>query len=156
MMLPGLTGIVFVMCGALPSLVGGYDVFPHMAVLLCCFWVIHYPTAWPLWFAFSLGLLQDVLAGTALGAQALLLMVLCSMLKRHARRVNRQNFRMLLIEVAVVSGLYMVALWLVMSWVSHLWLPLAPLVKEVLFTVLFYPLIHLLLIPILRLLPALR
>lgn len=156
LLLPGLTGLIFVMFGALPSLVGGHDIFPHMAILLCCFWSMHYPHAWPLWFVFILGLLQDVLSGTALGAQALLLMFACTMLVRQARRMNRQNFRMVWTEVMVVSAIYMSVLWLVMSWVAREWLPLWPVVKEVFFTALFYPLVHIILTPILRLLPSLR
>lgn len=156
LLIPAFTGIVFVMCGALPSLISGYDVFPHMAVLLCCFWVLYYPAAWPLWFVFILGLLQDIMTSTALGSQAILLMLTCTMLARHARRVNRQNFRMVWIEIAVVSTIYMSLLWLIMSWVSKEWLPLWPVIKEIFFTILFYPLVHILLYPILRLLPSLR
>lgn len=154
--LPALTAVILVLCGPLPSIISGYDMFPHMAVLLCCFWVMYYPPAWPLWFVFLLGLLQDVLSSTALGAQALLLMVLCAMLVRHARRVNRQNFRIVWMEVTAASGLYLFVLWLVMSWVHKGWLPLLPVGKEWFFTVLFYPLIQLLLYPLLRLLPSLR
>lgn len=156
MMVPAAVSVVLVLVGALPSVVSGYDVFPNMAVLLCCFFVLHYPTAWPLWFAFLLGLLQDIVSGTALGAQAIVLMLTCVLVARHSRHVNRQNFRMLMIEIAVVSALYMGALWLLMSWVMYGWLPLWPVVKEIVCTVAFYPLIHLLLIPILRLLPPLR
>ena len=156
MMLPGFTGIVFVLSGALPSIVSGYDIYPHMAVLLTCFWVMQYPYAWPYWFACILGLLQDVLSGSAMGAQALLLMLLVFVVRRQTGRMNRQNFRMLWIEVAVMMALYMGALWLIMSWVSHTWLPLWPGVKEVVLSVLLYPLVHILLQPILRLLPPLR
>ena len=156
LLLPGIIGIILVMCGGLPSLMGGYDVFPHMALLLCCFWTMHYPQAWPLWFVFILGLLQDVLGGTALGAQAVLLMLTCAVVARQARRMNRQNFRMVWTEVMVISVLYMSVLWLVMSWVSRDWLPFWPVMKEVFFTALLYPLIHVILIPILRLLPSLR
>lgn len=155
-MLPALVGIVLVFLGALPTLMEGYDIFPHMSLLLCCFWVMHYPHVWPLWVVFILGLAQDIVAGTALGIQALLLMVFCAAITRYARQLNLQNFRLLWVQIAMLSAIYMAALWLLMSWVMRDWLPIIPVLTETFWTILFYPVIHLLLIPILRLLPALR
>ncbi|MFZ4125609.1 MAG: rod shape-determining protein MreD [Rickettsiales bacterium] len=154
--LPALFGILLVLTGALPSLIEGYDLFPHMALLLCCFWVMHYPRAWPLWFVFMLGIVQDIVTGTALGTQALLLMVFCAAITRYARRLNLQNFRLLWLQIALLSSTYMLVLWLLMSWVMRGWLPIVPVLSETFWTILFYPALHLLLIPILRLLPPLR
>ncbi|MBN8544148.1 MAG: rod shape-determining protein MreD [Alphaproteobacteria bacterium] len=155
-MLPAVVGVVMVLFGALPSLIKGYDLFPHMGLLLCCFWVMHYPRVWPLWFVFILGLAQDTVTGTALGTQAFLLMVFCAAITRYARQLNLQNFRLLWVQIAMLSAIYMTALWLLMSWVMRAWLPIVPALSELFWTILFYPLIHLLLIPILRLLPPLR
>lgn len=151
---PAGLGVVLVLAGALPPLFPGMFFYPEMLVLLTCFFVIYYPDAWPVWLAFLLGLLEDLVSGAALGTHALLAILLTLLLKRRAARLNRQNFRMLWIEVAAMTLGYLLALWLILSWVAHMVLPLAPLVHHVVVTVLWFPPLYFLLTKLLPYLPS--
>jgi rod shape-determining protein MreD len=154
LLIPAGVSLLLVLLGVLPPLISGVRIYPEMVILLACFFVSYYPSAWPLWFAFLIGLLQDLVSGTALGPQALLVMLLTLALRRRAGRMNRQNFRMLWLEVAALATLYLGLLWLIMAWVHQAWMPVFPAIKSAIVTVLWYPPLHLLLQTLLPLLPS--
>lgn len=153
LLIPAGLSLFLVLLGVVPSVVHGLHLYPEIVILLTCFFVSYSPAIWPLWFGFLIGLLQDLVRGTALGPQALLVMLLTLALRRRAGRLNRQNFRVLWLEVTVMTVLYLSALWLIMAWVNQVWMPLWPTIKSMIVTVLWYPVLHLLLQWVLPMLP---
>lgn len=153
-MTPAGIGALLVLAGALPPVFPGLSFYPEMLVLLTCFFVIYYPAAWPIWVAFLLGLLEDLVSGAALGTHALLAMLLTLILRRRSARLNRQNFRMLWLEVTAMTLGYLLLLWLILSWVAYAALPLMPLVHSLVVTVLWFPPLYFLLGRFLPYLPS--
>lgn len=114
---------------------------PNVCFVLTLVVAAFNPPAWPRFVAFALGLLQDALSGTPLGAQALLALLLVGMVQANARRQQHQLFRVRWMEAAGVLVALHGLLWLtnivamdsapplsgllVAGMVSALWYPLA-------------------------------
>jgi len=78
---------VLVVASALPMNLPGYGrVAPNLALIAIYYWAIFRPDLVPLSGAFAIGLFQDVLGGTALGLQALAMVLV------HQAVVSQQRF----------------------------------------------------------------
>jgi rod shape-determining protein MreD len=86
---------------------------PNIAWLMTLVLVMHHPPAWPLPFAFALGLLQDFLYHTPLGAQALLTLLLYALVRWRMQRGMPPQFRLRWLEAAGVLVIFHLLLWLI-------------------------------------------
>lgn len=84
---------------------------PNVAWLMTLILVGFYPPSWPRGFAFALGLLQDILFGTPLGAQALLTLLLAQLTGWQMRHQQTKLFRIRWLEAAGMLVLWHVLLW---------------------------------------------
>lgn len=140
-MLPALVAVPLVFLTAVPLEGGVVSYTPNIALLMTLVLTGSARFSWPRGLAFALGLLQDVLFGTPLAAQALLALLLAQwQLWQQSRRPSPVQFRLRWIEAAATliacHGLLWVLLYashhnpaplshlLVMGAVNGLWYPM--------------------------------
>lgn len=144
LLVPGLVAVLVAFLAAVPLEVGKVTITPNSVWLMTIAMAVLYPPAWGFWFAFALGLLQDVLYGTPLGAQALLALLLWMALRARPARVAHPLFRATWAEAAGLMIIWHGLLWLVLVWVGPEAPPLKPLliagaVQAVWFPLYYWP-----------------
>ena len=113
---PLLIGVVLLLLVAMPLETAlPVSLAPNVCWLMTLVMATFNPPAWPRGVAFGLGLAQDVVAGTPLGAQALLALILVGMVQANARRQQHQLFRVRWMEAAGVLVALHLALWLLIK-----------------------------------------
>lgn len=139
---PPLVAVLLAVLCVYPLKLGPWPLMPNIGMVMTLVVVALYPSAWPRSFAFALGLLQDLLYGTPLGSQALVLLVLTLTSEADARRQLLQPFHL---RWLMVAGTLMVAhmlLWTLMQCVSPDATPLRMVLCAGLATALWYPLVY--------------
>lgn len=116
--MPGILALFFVFLFATPMDSGHMTFTPNVAWLMTMVMVAHYPPAWPRAYAFFLGLLQDVLFGTPLGSQALLVLLLAQWVSVQSARHQVQLFRLRWMEAAGVLVVWHLLLWAIIHLVT--------------------------------------
>ena len=139
LLLPGVLAVLFALLGAVPLEVAHVTVTPNAAWLMTIAMAALYPPAWGFWFAFALGLVQDVLYATPLGSQALLALLLWLALRARPARVAHPLFRMVWAEAAGLMVVWHGLLWLMMAWVSPEAPPILPLLMTGAVQALWFP-----------------
>lgn len=118
----------------------GVPLAPNVGFAMTLAMASVYPLAWPRWFAFGFGLLQDVAFGTPLGSQALLMVLLVGLGESQARRFV--PFRLRWLEVAGMLLVAHLILWALIYFVSRDAAPILSLLIAGLVTALWYPLFY--------------
>lgn len=152
-LLPGLIALMLAVLSAVPMQMGGVTLTPNIAWLMTLALATLYPPAWSYWFAFALGLLQDMLYATPLGAQALLSLLLLLAMRARPQRVTNPLFRVVWAEAAALLAVWYVLLWLILHWVLPHAPPLTPLLMSAGVNMLWFPLFYFPLSALVRLLP---
>jgi len=142
LLLPGVLAVLFALLGAVPIAVGQVTVTPNAAWLMTIALAALYPPAWGFWFAFALGLMQDVLYATPMGAQALLALLLWLALRARPARVANPLFRIVWAEAAELMVVWHGLLWLILAWVEPATQPLLPLLLTGAAQALWFPLFY--------------
>lgn len=145
----GLVGLF-----ATPLQLGEWSLTPNVAWVMSLVVASLYPAAWPRGFAFALGLLQDVLFGTPLGAQALLTLLLVLLVHMQARRQHYLLFRIRWLEAAGTLLAWNLLLWAVLNFVSPHTPSLGAVLINGVVSALWYPLFFLPLRKLCDVLPA--
>jgi rod shape-determining protein MreD len=135
------------------SIPHGGDFKPVFFLMAIYFWSIYRPTLTPLFYVFALGLLVDLQAGMPLGANALLLTILHSVVQRQRIFLMGQSFMILWLVFGMVAAVYGAALWLIMS--VYLWSlqSIAPALFSFALSILIFPAISYVLLVMHRFLP---
>lgn len=154
LIIPGVIAVFFALLGAVPLEVGHVTIMPNAAWLMTIALAALYPPAWGFWFAFLLGLVQDVLYGTPLGAQALLALLLWLVLRARPPRVAHPLFRVVWAEAAALMVVWHGLLWLLLAWVHPAAPPLVPLLVTGLVNAIWFPLFYWPSFALVQLLPA--
>lgn len=142
LLLPGVFAVLFALLAAVPFEVAAVTVTPNAAWLMTVALAALYPPAWGFWFAFLLGLVQDVLYGTPLGAQAVLALLLWLALRARPVRVANPLFRIVWAEAAILMLVWHGLLWLILAWVGPQTPPLMPLLITGAVQALWFPLFY--------------
>ena len=140
--LPAAMALLLLLLCATPLEGGVLTYTPNVAWLMTLVMVAHYPPAWPRGFAFGLGVLQDVLFGTPLGAQALLSLVLAQVAGVQAARNQAQPFRLRWLEAAGVLVVWHLLLWALMRLAGNDYASLRHLLRAGLMNALWYPVFY--------------
>jgi rod shape-determining protein MreD len=131
-----------IVLAATPFSAGGFDLTPNVAWLMTLIMVSLLPTAWPLGIVFMLGLLQDMLAATPLGSQALIALLLVIVARRRAERGASVFFRVRWLEAAVLLVLAHTGLMLLMVLVTPGSATLTHVLRAGLVSAAWYPLFY--------------
>lgn len=142
LLIPSVFALLFAFLGAVPLTVGGATLTPNAAWLMTIVLAALYPSAWSSWFAFLLGLVQDLLYGTPLGSQALLALLLWLLLQARPARVALPLFRVIWAEAAILMLAWHALLWVTMAWVWPEAPPILPLLLTGLVNTLWFPVFY--------------
>lgn len=140
--IPALLALLLLGLTVTPLAFVSWGLQPNVGVLMTLAVAALYPPAWPRWFAFLFGLVQDVLYGTPFGAQALLLVLLVSAGEYRARRGSYEPFPMRWLEAAAVILLWHLLLWAVLAFVTPPAMPPLAMLRVALANALWYPVFH--------------
>ena len=140
--IPALLAILLVLVCALPTGSGVLHLTPNVAWLMTLTVAAASPQRFSPFMAFALGLLQDVLFATPLGAQALLALSLWLLAQRAAQRQQSQPFRMRWLEATFVLVFWHGILWLLIAAIARQATPAQPLLMAGLASALWYPLFY--------------
>lgn len=142
LLLPMLMALVLLAFFATPMRANGWPLAPNVGAVMTVAVVAIYPPAWPRWFAFIVGLAQDVMFGTPLGAQALILLLLATATHIQSHRGAFQQFRLRWLEAAVMLILAHLLLWVIIHFVAGDAPPLRMLIRAAIINALWYPLFY--------------
>jgi rod shape-determining protein MreD len=145
LLLPAAIAVMLVMLAAMPMHLGAVTLTPNVAWLMTIALATVYPPAWGYGIAFVLGLLQDVIYATPLGAQALLSVLLLAALRARPQRVANPMFRLVWAEAAFLLVACHALLWVILYWVGPSAPPILPLlitggVNALWFPIFYWPL----------------
>ncbi len=142
LLVPGAVALLLTFLAAVPLEVGHLSMAPNIGWMMTVIMAVLYPPAWAFWFAFLLGLLQDVLGGTPLGAQALLGLLLWLALRLRALQLPNPLFRMVWAQVLLLMLVWHVLLWLAMGWVDGAPPRFVPMLVSAALGTLWFPLLY--------------
>jgi rod shape-determining protein MreD len=138
--IPGLFGLVLMAFFATPMEAGGWPLSPNVGLIMTVLIVTFYPETWPRWFAFFFGLLQDVIFGTPLGSQALLLLLLVAFVEQ--RRGTNPAFPMRMAEAVLIFLGWHMVLWLVGNMAQPGFASLMRLMQAAITSALWFPVFY--------------
>lgn len=103
-LIPFGLGMFLVMVGSLPLYIPGYGpVAADFALMAVFYWAIYRPDLLPPLAAFAIGLLQDILVGTPLGMNALVLVLVQSGVVSQGKVFRTKSFLVLWWGFAMVA-----------------------------------------------------
>lgn len=137
---PTLLGLAGIIILALPiRLLEGWAPTPLIPLVVVFFWSIYGPDYMPPLSVFVIGLLQDLLTGGPLGLWAVVYLVTQYIVLSQRPYFLGREQKVVWIGFALAAAGASVILWLVMSLMSGVILPVGALVAQMLATVLIYP-----------------
>ncbi len=95
---------------------------PHWAALVIAYWSLHDDGRRVMLYAFSYGLILDVLMGSLLGKHGMSLVALCFLITKSAKQLRMTSFWQLLMMVLVLLFNDLI-IRLFIDWVSYGYLP---------------------------------
>ncbi len=139
-MLPFAVTVVLAMAAAVPLHLPGFAALaPAVTLISVYYWTIFRPDLMPAPAVFAIGLLQDILSGTALGVNALILLLVYTVVLGQRRFFLGKSFLVMWWGFAlVVAGAFM-AMWMMLSSLDGAILDPLPAVFEGLVTVGLFP-----------------
>lgn len=137
---PTFLGFIGVLLLALPfRFLEGWAPTPIIPLVVIFFWSIYGPDLMPSVGVFFIGILQDLLMGGPFGLWAVVyLVVQFIVLSQRSYFIGREQI-VVLIGFALAAATASLMLWLVMSLMSGVLLPVVPLILQMLATVMIYP-----------------
>jgi len=137
---PALLGLAGVILLALPiRLFEGHAPTPLVPLVVVFFWSIYGPDYLPPASVFFIGLLQDLLTGGPLGLWAAVYLISQFVVLSQRSYFLGRDQKVVWIGFAFVAAGASVMLWLVMSLMSGVLLPVGALAAQVVATILIYP-----------------
>ena len=146
--------LALVILGAVPLPVAGYaSVVPLFSLCAVFFWAIYRPHLLPPWLVFCIGLVQDALAGTPFGLNAIMLLLVYGMVANQRRFFLGKPFTLVWWGFMLIALIAIVVAWLLASIAFGVIIRPWPATFQFLLTLALYPLAALLLTGAQRLLP---
>ena len=138
--LPALFMLLVILLARVPFHDSGAGPFvPLFSLIFAYHFRLHYPPAAPLWLLFGFGLLEDFLAGGALGLTSLLLLLVAALLERKRALFAPTSLLMDVFTFAVFAFAFAFAYWLVAGFVEARLLPGIPFLVLATATAAAYP-----------------
>lgn len=138
---PMLLGMIGVIILSLPlRLFEGLGPTPIIPLVVVFFWSIYAPDYLPSVSVFLIGILQDLLTGGPLGLWAVVYLVTQFVVMSQRAYFHGREQKVVWLGFALVAGGVSLMVWLVMSLMSGVLLPIRTLLGQMAATVLIYPL----------------
>lgn len=129
---------------------------PSFALITVFFWGLLRPVQLPAWALFAVGLVLDAFSSPALGTQALVLLLMRSLVLRFSPRFSRQTIWFFWGGFWLMSLPCWLLFWLITDIVTEAALSPWPALLQWAFTALCYPILHLVFARSLAALPPTR
>lgn len=133
------------------------DLKPFFLLIAIYYWGIYRPTVMPIVYTFILSLVLDLLGNLHLGTMGLILVSLQILVRRSRVFLVGQSYTMVWLGFAILSFIYAVALWFILSISNFLIFPMESLIEALIaacLTIVVYPIASLLLQSVHRILPT--
>jgi len=133
------------------------DLKPFFLLIAIYYWGIYRPTLMPIAYTFLLSLMLDLLADLNLGTSGLILVSLQILIRRSRVFLIGQPYGMVWLGFAILSFIYAIALWLILSLSNFSFFPVQSLIQVLIaacLTIVIYPVASLILQSVHRLLPS--
>lgn len=138
---PGLAAVFLILLFAAPLRISGVSLTPNIAWLATILFARMPHISWPAWLAFLLGLLQDIVFGTPLGAQATITLAILLVLRARPSRVGQPLLRDMWLEAGALLVVAHVVLALILQWMPGAGVPLMATLTTTLVDILWVPLL---------------
>lgn len=151
--IPTLMTLILMLLAAVPWRLFSISIAPQVLWLMALTVGVAYPIAFTPLIAFMLGLIADTLAGTPLGSQALLAMLMTLVARAQSRRLQHQLFRVRWTEAVAALLILNFAMWGIIGWVAHGSPALISVLRMTLISALWFPVFYWVMEQVVRLLP---
>lgn len=137
---PLLISLLLVMFSVIPIHIPYYGpIAANIGVMAVFYWVVYRPDLVPPSAAFLIGLWQDMMVGTPLGLNALVLVVVQMALAAQRRFFQGKSFLVVWWAFAMIAFLAAMLGWIFMMALYTVWLTPTPAVFQLLLTIALYP-----------------
>ena len=137
---PLVVSLLLVMFSVIPIHIPFYGpIAANVGVMAVFYWVVYRPELIPPLAAFLLGLWQDIMVGTPLGLNALILLVVQMALVAQRRFFQGKSFLVVWWAFAMIAFLAAMLGWMMTMALYTMWLSPTPAVFQLLLTVALYP-----------------
>jgi len=134
--------LLLLLLTAVPSRFPGFaGITPMLPLMGVYYWAIYRPDLLPPWAAFGLGLLHDIVSGTPLGVNAMVLLLVQGVTVSQRRFFLAKTFLVAWWSFALLAGAAIGLSWLLVGLVNHQPLDPAPAMFEYLVTLGLFPLL---------------
>jgi rod shape-determining protein MreD len=138
--IPAAVTLAVILVGTVPwPFTGTGTVSPMLPVIALFFWVVHRPGLMSPWVAFALGLVHDALAGTPLGMNALVFVVVHAVVAQQRHHLLERPFVLGWAAFAAVALLASLLKWMLASLYHLTPVGFDPVIAQLLGTILLYP-----------------
>lgn len=140
-MLPALIVLLLVLIGVVPLPLPRFgQVAPTLTLIPVYYWSLHRPNLLPPGVVFGLGLLQDLLSGSAIGVTALIFVVVQWVGRTQGRFVVGKPFILLWWGFLLVAFTAAIAEWLVFCLLNLVLTPIQPAILRACIAIALFPL----------------
>jgi len=148
---PFVITVLLVVLNAIPLPVPDYrSIVPLVPLMAIYYWALYRPDLMPSGAVFVVGILEDVLTGAPLGLNALLFLLVHSLIRSRRRMIAGKGFAVAwVVFLLVVLGAGVVS-WLVASLLYDAPIRMEPAITQLMLTLVLYPCLAWLLIRVQR------
>lgn len=148
---PFVITVMLVILNAIPLPVPDYrSIVPLIPLMAIYYWALYRPDLMPIGAVFLVGILEDVLTGAPLGLNALLFLLVHSLIRSRRRMIAGKGFVVVWVAfMLVVLGAGIIS-WLVASLLYDAPIRLEPAATQLMLTLALYPCLAWLLIRVQR------
>ena len=115
-------------------------IMPPLALIALFYWSTHRPDLFPASISFLLGLFNDIIHGLPIGISALLYTLAHEIIWRQRRFFVGHSFFMLWTGFAIVTTALMLLEWILLGIVSWQMTPFLPVLRQIIFVIILFPL----------------
>jgi rod shape-determining protein MreD len=119
------------------------NIRPSFSLMGLFYWSIFRPSVVPVWLAFLIGIVLDVMSGYPAGMNALFFSIILLVLGDQRRIFLRQSFLTVYLGFALVLVLFYGGQWLIFSGIAGTFLPFSPALGAMALSLLFFPVVSL-------------
>jgi rod shape-determining protein MreD len=134
--------LALLLLSAVPTHVPGYSgIAPMLPLMGVYYWAIYRPDLLPAWLAFLIGLLYDIVAGTPVGVNALVLLLAQGTAAAQRKFFLGKSFAVTWWAFGLLTAGAIGLCWMLVSFLKGRPLDAAPVLFEYLMTVALFPLL---------------
>jgi len=138
--IPFCVTLFLLLLTAVPTHVPGFaGIAPMLPMMGVYYWAIYRPDLLPAWLAFVIGLLYDIVAGTPLGVNALVLLLVQGTAAGQRKFFLGKSFAVTWWAFGVLTGGAVSMAWMLESFLMGRALEPLPVIFEYLMTLSFFP-----------------